>query len=215
MEESCVAGVLLRGTAQEVVLSMAFVVAKGGHLKRKSKEKKVCIYIYMYTYTHTYKKCVCVCVCKYIYMIYEIKWKCGDQGVHVNSYQGQGKFCRRALGCSDSILSSPVSPPRSPVLSADCWGVLQAVGLAHVSRSCSPTVGLRQGWSTLPFMFRARGAVVTFLLGFHSSFSPWESAVRVHPSAPQCPPRSPVPLLRFLPSDGSLAHLLWTWDGFW
>lgn len=60
MEESCVAGVLLRGTAQEVVLSMAFVVAKGGHLKRKSKEKKVCIYIYMYTYTHTYKKCVCV-----------------------------------------------------------------------------------------------------------------------------------------------------------
>lgn len=62
VEESCVAGVLLRGTAQEVVLSMAFVVAKGGHLKRKSKEKEVCvyIYIYMYTYTHTYKKCVCV-----------------------------------------------------------------------------------------------------------------------------------------------------------
>lgn len=54
MEESCVAGVLLRGTAQEVVLSMAFVVAKGGHLKRKSKEKKVCVYIYIYVHIYAH-----------------------------------------------------------------------------------------------------------------------------------------------------------------
>lgn len=119
---------------------------------------------------------------------------------------------RRALSpccrtrCSDS---SPIFPLRSRLLSADCLGVLQVVGLFHVSQSRSPKAGFKQGWSTLPFMFWARGAVVTFLLGFHSSFSPWELAVRVRPSSLQRPPCSPVPLLCFLHSDGPLTHLLW------